>query len=218
MPFHKPRAYILAMPPKTECERRGLSEAFGADAAEAFWQAWHRDVLPPLFAEDRFDVRLAYGPRGALEYFRPLTRRPGQLCFMPARDLAARWARMVEIGLAATDKVIVAASDVPVLSHDLLREVFDQLEATDVVIRRERETRFWCIGQRRWVPALWNYDFAEQEPLPGFAEHAERLGLSVAVSDSAADLDSPDAVRAFAGSLDSARFPNVGAALPGLGL
>ncbi len=218
MPFHPPRAYVLAMPPATECKRRGLSDTFGPEPAEAFWAAWHRDLLPPLFADGEADVRLAYGPRSAMAYYRPFVQRPGQLCFIPARNLPARWARMVEVGLAATDKVIVAASDVPDLSPQFLDDVFTKLDSVDVVIGRERGERFWCIGQRTWNPALWEYDFAEQPPMPGFAAHAEQLGMSVEVAYDSEDVDGPDAVRALPARLDAARFPNTLAAMAALGV
>lgn len=218
MPFHKPRAYVLAMPPATECKRRGLHDAFGEAPAEAFWGAWHQDLLPPLFEAEEYEVRLAYGPRTGMEYFRPFVQRPGQLCFIPARNLPARWARMVEVGLAATDKVIVAASDVPNLSPTFLADIMTKLDAVDVVICRERGDRFWCIGQRKWVPALWEYDFAEQPPLPGFADRARELGLSVEVTDDAQDLDGPDAVGALRTRLDAARFPHTLAAMTDMGL
>ena len=218
MPFHQPRVYILAMPPAKECERRGLTDAFGERAAEGLWNAWHRDLLPPLFAESDLDVRLAYGPRSGMPTFRPYVQRPGQLCFIPARNLPARWARMVEVGLAATDKVIVAASDVPDLSMDLLHDCMAKLETVDVVIGQERESRFWCIGQRTWVPALWEYDFAEQPPLPGFADRARDLGLSVEIAYPSEDVNDADAVRALPARLDPARFPHTCAALAEMGV
>lgn len=218
MPFHKDRAYVLAMPPAKECERRGLAEAFGADAAQAFWRAWHEDLLPPLFTDEAVDVRLAYGPRTAMGYYRPFVQRPGQLCFVPARNLAARWGRMIEIGLAATNKVIVAASDVPELSLDLLHEVLRKLDDVDLVIGRADDSRFWYLGQRTWEPRLWEYDFGDGPPLPGFADYAKELGLSVAIEGNAEDVNGPDVVRGLRARLDADRFPKTLAALDALGL
>lgn len=218
MPFHQPRAYILAMPPATECRRRGLDAAFGPERAEAFWGAWHQDLLPPLFADRDDDIRLAYGPRSAMAYYRPFVQRPGQLCFIPARNLAARWGRMVQTGLAATDKVIVAASDVPDLSPTLLTDLFAKLDDLDLVICRSQDDRFWCVAQRTWAPAVWEFDFSEQPPLPGLADHATQLGLRVQVTDSTEDIHGPEVVRTLRARLDAARFPKTLAALEAMGL
>ena len=218
MPFHRDRAYILAMPPAKEAQRRGLDEAFGAEAAERLWTAWHQDVLPPLFTDSEYDVRLAYGPRTALAYYRPFVQRPGQLCFVPAKNLAARWGRMVDLGLAATGKVIVAASDVPDLNPDLLQAIFRRLDDVDLVIGRKTEDRFWFLAQRTWAPQLWEYSFENGAPLPGFQAHAEGLGLSVALTEPAGEVDGPEAVQHLRARLDAERFPKTCAALAALGL
>ena len=93
-----------------------------------------------------------------------------------------------------------------------------KLDDVDVVIAQEREDRFWCIGQRRWVPDLWAYDFENHAPLPGFADRPQELGMSVHVGYATADVDTPDAVRALPDRLDAARFPRTHAALASMDL
>lgn len=218
MPFHKPRIYVLAMPPATEAKRRGLDAAFGESQAERFWTAWHRDLLPPLFAADDLDVRLAFGPQKALPYYKDLVRTPGQLCFFRAKDLPQRWMRMLEVGISAADKTIVVTSDVPALSVDLLRDVLADLDRHDMVVGQERDERFWLVGLAKWNPHLFEHDFDSGPPLAGFTQHAESLGFRVKVDYSHQDLNSPDDVRALPAAVDAERFPQTLAALKEIGI
>ena len=90
------------------------------------------------------------------------------------------------------DRALVVGSDTPGLASAHLENALAQLETHDMVVGPAADGGYWCIGLKRVVPSLFrDIAWSTDRVMPSTLERAREAGLSVALAERLADLDTP---------------------------
>jgi rSAM/selenodomain-associated transferase 1 len=122
----------------------------------------------------------------------------------------------------AGDVALVVGADTPGLTPAGIAAAFRALTGHDVVLGPAEDGGYWCIGLARPAPGLFrDVPWSSERVLDTTRERAAREGLTLALTDALADLDTPADLAGLVGRLASDRMacgPALFAALQASGL
>lgn len=109
-------------------------------------------------------------------------------------DLGERMANaFAEMLRDPADRAIVVGTDCPELGPDTIREAFEALETSDLVLAPATDGGYVLIGLRGVAPSLFaGVDWGTDRVLEQTIERAKKAGLETALLGGFSDLDTPD--------------------------
>lgn len=186
---------IFTRYPEAGTTKTRLIPALGADCAACLQHAMTTHVLT-VAASVAKGRRIAVEVRfegGDMDLMRDAFGN--QFAYRPQGDgdLGARMLRCIGDHFGSGDsRVVIVGSDVPGVDAGILSAAFDGLENHDLVIGPAQDGGYYLIGLRTDVPVIFqNVAWGTEDVLRQTLETAERLGLSVCMLTTLADVDRP---------------------------
>ncbi len=119
-------------------------------------------------------------------------------------DLGDRMARSLALAFAqGDDRVVIIGTDCPALDRDLVRQAFDRLDHTDLVLGAAEDGGYYLIGLRRWVPEIFQaIPWGSELVLAKTLAIADALAISYDILKVLPDIDRPEDLKHLPPSLD----------------
>ncbi len=98
-------------------------------------------------------------------------------------------------------KIVSIATDVPMLSSEIILQAFKALDTYDVVLGPDHKNGFYLFGLKRFYPEVFEYQYQDRNNM--FNEEVERinsLGLSYYILPALIDIDTEEDLKSLASS------------------
>jgi len=216
------RLYIAAKAPRAGLVKTRLGHAIGDDAAAYLYRAFVTD-LAARFATAPFPVGwYITPPDGWLELgLCPHTWPADQhmLAQGPGDWTERQRALFREAATRGEERVVLVASDSPLLSVEVVEAAFQALEQHDLVFGPVYDGGYYLIGMHGWHDVLDGVTMSTSTVLEAILDRAHAMELSVALIESTFDIDEIDDLKHLQQVSDLPHIaPATDAALHALGL
>ena len=168
-----------------------LGNEIGMDQSAELYAAFICDILSQTEQLNANRV-LAYAPdKSAKRYFAAIQSDSDQLWLQPETDLGDRLSQFFQEHLRDQQPVVVIGSDSPSLPASYISKAFELLEQNDVVLGPAVDGGYYLVGQRRYVPELFEgIDWSQPEVLQQSVQQLARSNVSLGLLDPWYDVDS----------------------------
>lgn len=185
--------FVMAKDPRAGHVKTRLCPPLDAATAARLYRCFLLDVLDLLAAVPGVDPAVAYTPPEARAAFARLVDGRFRLVRQRGPDLGARLENTFRaLFRQGYERVAAVSTDNPDLPPEYLREAFDRLEQSPVVMGPCPDGGYYLIGMSRLVPELFrDMPWSTDRVVPLTEERAGRLGLAVARLPEWHDVDTP---------------------------
>jgi rSAM/selenodomain-associated transferase 1 len=206
---------VMAKAPREGFAKTRLTGAYPARDVVQLSECMLRDTLALVQELPRVRVAVMC-PSGDVSEIEARLPAGVQVVGQSGQGLAAALASAFERFVPECGRVVAVDSDSPHLPLAILRSAFELLETSEVVVGPTEDGGYYLVGASAVHPHLF-----ELAPLgtgnarDALLERASALGLSVALTEAAYDVDVPADLRRLAAELriDPARAPRTAALL-----
>jgi rSAM/selenodomain-associated transferase 2/rSAM/selenodomain-associated transferase 1 len=199
----KDRLIIFTRYPEPEKTKTRLIPVLGSEGAAELHRQMAEHTLKRARELERcrlvsFEVRYDGGSRSLMEQW-----LGAEISFshQGKGDLGARMARAFhEAFQAGMNRVVIAGTDCPGLTTDLMQKAFEALRQTDVVIGPANDGGYYLIGLRKAISQLFlDMPWGTEDLLERTIRVAKDLGLSVLLLEPLDDIDRPEDISVWEG-------------------
>lgn len=184
--------YFAAKAPRPGFAKTRLGKTIGDEAALALYRAFIKD-LSSRFSTARFQVGWYVAPADAWPDLVPLIHRSAEghrVVVQPSGDWAHRQAALFR-GAAdrGEDRTVLAATDSPQLTVEVVESAFSLLWTRDVVLGPVHDGGYYLIGMRGWNDILSDVAMSTATAFEQIVERSRRAGLSLGLVEMTFDID-----------------------------
>ncbi len=187
----KQALFVMAKDPRAGHVKTRLCPPLSPEMAARLYRCFLLDVLDLVAAVPGVDPVVAYTPPESRAAFAQLTNGTFGLVPQEGADLGARLENTFRTLFGQGYRRVAAVStDSPDLPPNILREAFQHLEASDVVMGPCPDGGYYLIGLSRLVPELFrDMPWSTERVVPETEARARRLGLRLARLPDWGDVD-----------------------------
>ncbi|HEY8287196.1 MAG TPA: TIGR04282 family arsenosugar biosynthesis glycosyltransferase [Chloroflexota bacterium] len=136
---------VVCRNPEVGTVKTRLIPALGEEGARALYRAFLQD-LGMRFSDQPYDLLWAHTPEGGPP---PSALAPGSTLTQEGPDLGHRLLHIFRQAIASGyERVVVASSDVPHLSREVVEAAFAALASQDVVLAPSEDGGYHLVGMR----------------------------------------------------------------------
>ena len=188
--------------PRPGLVKTRLGQAIGATAACAAYRSLVERVVAQM--ECLREVELRFSPDDAVEEIRPWLREDWRAAPQGNGALGERLARGFSEAFAeGCTRVVAIGSDCPDASADDVREAWQILESSEVVLGPASDGGYWLIGLRQPQPGLLGgISWGSESVLAETLHRAKAMRLQVQLLRILADIDTEQDWERYRASLE----------------
>ncbi len=188
--MHRSVLALFAKAPVPGQVKTRLSPPLTPTEAAELYEAMLLDTVAQHQVRPGRGLFLWFAPAEAEGWFR--AHIPPRFRLRPQRGagLAERMRALFEEHASeGADRIVLRGTDSPTLPPERIREAFELLESADLVLCPDRDGGYNLIGLRRPAPELFDLELSTGSVLDTTLEHAQALGMSVALLEPHHDVD-----------------------------
>jgi len=181
---------LFAKAPVAGQVKTRLAPELSLASAALLYEAMLLDILDQHAAERDCAHALWFAPAEAADWFARSAPSGWRLLPQNGRDLPARMARLFAVHAAEDfDRIVLRGTDSPTLPVARVREAFEALEHSELVLCPDRDGGYNLIGLRGACDALFDLELSHAGVLAQTLDRARALGLRAELLPAHHDVD-----------------------------
>jgi rSAM/selenodomain-associated transferase 1 len=182
---------IFVKAPRIGEVKTRLAEHIGVEQAQKLYRAMVEDLLDNLAIIDDIDLLIAVWPQDAKSDVQQWLQWEGQIDSQVPGNLGHKLHRAFEKGFEQGYRHIsIIGSDLPELSHSVIKESFHQLHSYPLVLGPAKDGGFYLVGLNSLPEKLFhNINWSTSEVLEKTIENAKNYGFCYFLLPEMNDID-----------------------------
>lgn len=193
---------IFAKAPVPGKVKTRLQPHLSAEQCASLHESFITDTLSIAREIEGADIFLACHPGVEHPFFLKVARDFGiRLTAQRGNDLGERMDNAIKWGLEMRyGKVIVIGSDSPDLPPDYIRDGFEMLDSSEMVLGPSRDGGYYLIGGRKQLPVFYDVPWSSSRVFGTTLEIARKKGITFSILREWYDIDTCEDLERFRAS------------------